>query len=72
VEEGNREADGGGTMNWYGMREYRTEPSQPSIPSNLEREAKPVVVLASRSGEARRQKGRLGRGTVGRDWLAGV
>jgi hypothetical protein len=35
-------------------------PRQTSILSNAEPEAKPVVVVAPRSGEARRQKGQLG------------
>jgi hypothetical protein len=42
------------------MRVNTTERRQASIPSNGEEEAKPVVVVVSRGGEARRQKGRLG------------
>jgi hypothetical protein len=48
-----------------------TKPRQTSIPSNIEPEAKPVVVAMSWGGEARRQKGRLRGRRVGRD-LMGV
>jgi hypothetical protein len=72
VEEGSREADGGRKINRWGMRVTIIEPRQTSIPSNVEQEAKPVVVLVSRGGEARRQKRRLGGREVGRGLLGVV
>jgi hypothetical protein len=54
------------------MRVNVTEPRQASVPSNVEPEAKSVVVVASRDGEARKQKGRLGGITAGRDCLGVV
>jgi hypothetical protein len=54
------------------MRANVTESRQTSIPSNVEREAKPVVVVVPWGREARRQKWRLGRGTAGRDFLGVV
>jgi hypothetical protein len=47
------------------MRVNVTEPKQTSIPSNVEPEGKPVVVVVWRGGEAIRQKGRLGGRAVG-------
>jgi hypothetical protein len=49
-----------------------TEPKQTLVPSNVEQEAEPVVVVVSRGGEARTQKGRLRGRTAGRDLLTVV
>jgi hypothetical protein len=51
------------------MRLNIAEPRQALIPSNAELEAKRVVVVVSRGGEARRQKRRLGGRKVGRGLL---
>jgi hypothetical protein len=51
------------------MRANITEPRQASIPSNVEPEAKPVIVVVSRGGEATRQKRRLRLRKVRRDLL---
>jgi hypothetical protein len=53
------------------MRVSITEPRQTSVPSNVEPEAKLVVVVASWGGEARRQRVRLG-GRAARRNLLGV
>jgi hypothetical protein len=54
------------------MRVNITEPRQTTIPSNVEREAKPVVAVVPRDGEARKQKGRLGGRTASRNLLGVV
>jgi hypothetical protein len=54
------------------MRVNVTEPRQTSIPSNVEPEAKPVVVVVSRGGEARRQRRRVGGRKAGQDLLGVV
>jgi hypothetical protein len=54
------------------MRATITGPRQISIPLNVELEAKPIVVVVSRGGEIRWQKGQLGRRTAGRDLFGGV
>jgi hypothetical protein len=74
VEEGNRKrATGrrteGGRMNGCRLGINVAEPKQTYIQSNVEPEAKSVVVVAWRGGEVRRQKGWLGGRTVGRDLL---
>jgi hypothetical protein len=53
------------------MRVNITEPRLTYIPSNEEPEAKPVVVVASRGGEARRQKRSLRGRKVGQDFFGG-
>jgi hypothetical protein len=57
MKEGSRETDGGKIHGWR-MGVNITEPGQTSIPSKVEPGVKPVVVMVSRGGEARRQKGR--------------
>jgi hypothetical protein len=54
------------------MRVNVTEPRQTPIPSNVELEAKPVVVVVARGGEARRQNPRLGGRKVGQHFLGVV
>jgi hypothetical protein len=54
------------------MRRNITEPRQTSIPLNVEPKAKPVVVVVSRGGEARRQKRQLGGRKAGQDFLGVV
>jgi hypothetical protein len=60
VEKGIRETNAGKKINWWGIRVNVTEPRQTSIPSNAEPDAKPVVVVAPRGGEAKKQKWQLG------------
>jgi hypothetical protein len=69
VEDGSQEMDGGREMNGRDIRANVTKPRQTSILSNVEPEAKPVVVVVSRGGEARRQKRRLGGRKVVQDLL---
>jgi hypothetical protein len=57
VEDCSPETDRGRKMNGWEMRVNITEPGQTSIPSNAEPEAKPVVIVVSRGGESRKQKG---------------